>query len=106
MKISTMISSIKSMAQAREMQPLRERGKASQKTEGGPENRGDKVSLSSGSRDLMEAQGTPRQENAGTSDLRSERIERLKHQIQSGTYVPDPERIAKAMLATHRESMI
>ncbi|MCW7752492.1 flagellar biosynthesis anti-sigma factor FlgM [Desulfobotulus sp. H1] len=101
MKIHTMLSGIKSASLSKETQQVREKTKENQKA--GAENRADKVSLSSNSRERMEIRET---KASSVEDFRSERIERLKHQIQSGTYTPDPERIAKAMLSAHRDSMI
>ncbi|TWI71679.1 FlgM family anti-sigma-28 factor [Desulfobotulus alkaliphilus] len=101
MKIHTMLSGVKTSSLTKELQQDREKNKSSQKTQ--TEGRADRVSLSSDSREAMETrQAHPRT----VEDLRSERIEKLKYQIQSGTYTPDPERIAKAMFSAHRDSMI
>ncbi|TYT76188.1 flagellar biosynthesis anti-sigma factor FlgM [Desulfobotulus mexicanus] len=101
MKIHTMLSGAKTSSLTKELQQDREKAKGSHKAQA--ENKADRVSISSDSREVMET----RQTNSRTvGDLRSERIEKLKYQIQSGTYTPDPERIAKAMFSAHRDSMI
>lgn len=107
MKVSPMISGIAShLIQNKEMSPLKEKDRGQSKPGGATDNRGDRVSLSSGSRDLMEIRNASGPTTSSADDLKSERIERLRYQIRSGTYTPDPERIAKAMLSVHKDSMI
>lgn len=102
-RISTSVS--QNLIQARELQPVRENNRGSARSTGPAESLNDKVSLSSSSRGLMENHSLTDTE-ANPKDLRSERIERLRYQIQSGTYTPDPERIARAMISVHRDAML
>lgn len=105
MSIHISTSVAKNLVQARELQPVREKNRGNISSPKASEGLNDKVSLSSSSRDLMEHTGITEQ-TTSPRDLRSERIERLKHEIQSGTYTPNPERIARAMLAVHRDALI
>lgn len=104
MKLDNVMSNIKKMSQPRDTYPLKEKGKTSQKADTSLDSRMDKVSFSPSS--IEEARTASIEELPSTTDLRAERIGRLKNQIQSGTYTPDPARIAKAMFSVHQESMI
>lgn len=55
---------------------------------------GDKVSLSGDARLVAQAV----KEAAGSSDVRMDRVEALKQQVQSGTYQPDSRKIAQKLI--------
>jgi negative regulator of flagellin synthesis FlgM len=55
----------------------------------------DRVTLSNRAQAFQEA----RRAALDVPDVRTDRVEALRRQVQSGSLVPDPDRIAKALLA-------
>ncbi len=62
----------------------------------------DKVSISSKAKDVAQA----KQIASKTSDVNEEKVQRLKKQVQEGTYKVDPERIADKLVDEHLTTML
>jgi len=60
---------------------------------------GDRVSLSDDAKLVAQAV----KEAAGSSDVRVDRVEALKQQVQSGTYQPDSRKIAQKLIDSEIE---
>ena len=83
------VSTFKETAPAKEAQQKRR-----QAQEGVPSSGGDKVDLSSTSKDVAKAG----QAVAAASDVRSERVAELRSQVENGTYKVDARQVADRML--------
>ncbi len=63
---------------------------------------GDKVELSSLAKDVSKA----RTEVDKTSDVRTEKVEGLKQQVNSGEYKVDPDKVAQKLVDEHLSELV